>query len=280
MSGYFGTSARSYDKFVLTTLTAIACTGVPHSQGPTIAVENRVPTAGRKAQSSADQVIRVAGEDPTTRSGNASSTVRVRRNQQAAPGSQAILEAEELLSNSGYWTGPIDGVADAGFQHSLMAFQKVEGRPRTGRFDENELVALRAAKRPLPLETGAFHVEIDLERQVLFVVENNGTVSKILPVSTGDGESFTSSGWTRRASTPAGRFKIFRKVWGLHRSELGLMYYPSYIVGGVAIHGSTSIPAIAASHGCIRIPLYAAKELYELTPIGTTVIVHRGIPAE
>jgi hypothetical protein len=191
-----------------------------------------------------------------------------------------ILEAEQLLSNIGYWTGPIDGINDAGFRHALTAFQKVEGRPRTGRLNENELIALRGAKRPSPLEAGPFHVEIDLERQVLFVVDDTGTVSRILPVSTGDGDWFKSSGHTRRAVTPTGRFKIFRKIAGLRRSDLGLLYYPNYIIGGVAIHGSLSIPPEAASHGCIRIPLYASKEFFQITPLGTPVVVHRGMPAE
>jgi lipoprotein-anchoring transpeptidase ErfK/SrfK len=29
-----------------------------------------------------------------------------------------------------------------------------------------------------------------------------------------------------------------------------------------------------ASHGCIRIPMFASKKLSELTPVGTEVIVY------
>jgi lipoprotein-anchoring transpeptidase ErfK/SrfK len=53
-----------------------------------------------------------------------------------------------------------------------------------------------------------------------------------------------------------------------------LMYYPVYFVGGVAVHGSPSVPRRPASHGCIRIPMYAAKAFYGTTPIGTVVLVH------
>ena len=194
----------------------------------------------------------------------------------AAPTKQEILEAEQLLSNLGYWTGPIDGTFDAASRYALVAFQKVEGRERTGRLSAAELQALRTASRPTPLETGYAHVEADLARQVLFVVDTSGTVSRVLPISSGNGEEFTSEGWTRRAVTPTGRFKVYRKVEGWRKAPLGSIYYPNYFLSGVAIHGSASVPAKAASHGCIRIPVYAAKEFSEITPTGTVVIVHDG----
>jgi lipoprotein-anchoring transpeptidase ErfK/SrfK len=58
-----------------------------------------------------------------------------------------------------------------------------------------------------------------------------------------------------------------------------LLYYPNYISGGVAIHGSLSVPAQPASHGCIRIPMFAAKEFSQIIPIGMKVIVHDGARA-
>lgn len=187
---------------------------------------------------------------------------------------QDILEAEQLLSSLGYWTGPVDGQFDAASRHALIAFQKVEGRQRTGRLTMAELHALRSAGRPTPLETGYAHVEADLDRQVLFVVDGSGAVSKVLPISSGNGEEFTSEGYTRRAVTPTGRFKVYRKVEGWRKAPLGSIYYPNYFLSGVAIHGSASIPTKPASHGCIRIPVYAAKEFYDMTPNGTVVIVH------
>ena len=126
------------------------------------------------------------------------------------------------------------------------------------------------------METGYAHVEADLNRQVLFVVDDGGTVTKVLPISSGSGEEFTSEGWTRRAVTPTGRFKVYRKVEGWRKAPLGSIYYPNYFLSGVAIHGSASIPTKPASHGCIRIPVYAAKEFYDMTPTGTVVIVHDG----
>lgn len=190
---------------------------------------------------------------------------------------QDILEAEQLLSSLGYWTGAVDGQFDAASRYALVAFQKVEGRERSGRLTVAELQALRTASKPTPLETGYAHVEADLNRQVLFVVDDSGTVSRVLPISSGSGEEFTSEGWTRRAVTPTGRFKVYRKVDGWRKAPLGSIYYPNYFLSGVAIHGSPSIPVKAASHGCIRIPVYAAKEFSEMTPTGTVVIVHDGV---
>jgi hypothetical protein len=189
---------------------------------------------------------------------------------------EEVREAEESLNELGYWVARTDGVFDAASRHALIAFQKVEGRPRTGVLTPAELQAIKAAQPPAPLESGYMHVEIDLKRQVLFVVSQSDGVKKVLPVSTGNGKLFTSEGYTRRAVTPTGRFKVYRKLFGWRKSPLGLLYYPSYILAGIAIHGNPSVPAKPASHGCIRIPMFAAKGFSDMAPIGTPVIVYDG----
>jgi lipoprotein-anchoring transpeptidase ErfK/SrfK len=73
---------------------------------------------------------------------------------------------------------------------------------------------------------------------------------------------------------PRGRFKVLRKITGWRLSSLGLLYYPNYIHNGIAIHGSLAMKVYSASHGCIRIPMFASKKLSELTPVGTEVIVY------
>lgn len=187
---------------------------------------------------------------------------------------EEVKEARELLSALGYWVNPDVKRVDVSLRHSLIVFQKIEGRPRTGVLNGEELTALRHAHRPQARESGYPHLEIDLSRQVLFVVDGEGAILRILPVSTGSGELFTEGGRTRRAVTPTGRFTVAHKIEGWRKSPLGLLYYPSYIYGGVAIHGNPSVPARPASHGCIRIPMFAAKELYEVAAIGTIVLVY------
>jgi hypothetical protein len=196
-----------------------------------------------------------------------------------APSAAELAEAQQLLSALGYWLLPAGAQAEAALRHALIAFQKIAGRPRTGVVTLAELAALRLAQRPAPLESGGPHLEIDLDRQVLFFVNKQGQVERILPISSGSGAWFSEGGRTRRALTPQGRFKIQRKIAGWRKSPLGLLYYPSYFYDGVAIHGNPAVPATPASHGCVRIPMFAAKELFELTPVGTPVLVHSSAPA-
>lgn len=189
---------------------------------------------------------------------------------------QEILEVEQRLWNLGYWAGPVDGKFDADSRHALIAFQKIERRTRNGKLTLAELNALRAATRPLPRYANYPHVEVDLQRQVLFIVDETGEVARILPVSTGNGELYMDRGQIHRARTPTGTFKVQRKIKGWRRSSLGLLYYPSYIVNGIAIHGSPSVPTRPASHGCIRVPMFAARELSSLLSIGVEVLIYSG----
>jgi hypothetical protein len=183
-------------------------------------------------------------------------------------------QAEQRLWELGYWAGPIDGKFDSASRQALIAFQKVEGRARNGQLTSTELRALLTASRPRPRFEGYGHIEIDLTRQVLFVIDETGTVSRILPVSTGNDGRYVDHGQVHRAHTPRGTFKVLRKINGWRVSSLGLLYYPSYIVNGIAVHGSLSVPTYPASHGCIRVPMFAAKELSSLMPIGIEVSVY------
>jgi hypothetical protein len=184
------------------------------------------------------------------------------------------LRAERQLAALGYWTGPVDGRWDSQSQSALVAFQKVERRRRSGQLNATEVQAIEAAARPAPLESGPAHIEVDISRQVLFVVAEGGVVDLIVPVSTGNGKSFTFEGVRDRAYTPRGRCTVYRKIKGIREAPLGTIHYPNYLVGGIAIHGSPSVPAKPASHGCIRVPLFACKRLSELMPVGTLVLVH------
>ena len=185
-----------------------------------------------------------------------------------------ISEAEQRLSDLGYWAGPVDGRLDPVSRHALIAFQKVEGRERTGRLTNDELIALRTAERPAPRETGAPHFEIDIARQVLFYVDETGKLLNILPVSTGNGRPYNENGQKGVADTPLGTFRVYQKIKGWRRAPLGLLYYPNYILRGYAIHGSPSVPTFPASHGCIRIPMFAAVEISKLATVGMVVIVY------
>jgi len=191
-----------------------------------------------------------------------------------------IFEARELLNQLGYWVNLEATGIDVSLRHALIAFQKIEGRYRTGVLTREELDALRVARRPQALETGYPHIEIDLINQVLIIVDCPEGDLRILPISSGSGEFFTEGGVTRQASTPTGRFKVYRKVEGWRNSPLGLLYYPNYIYYGIAIHGNPSVPPSPASHGCIRIPMFASREFSEIAAIGMDVIIYDDNPID
>jgi peptidoglycan hydrolase-like protein with peptidoglycan-binding domain len=192
------------------------------------------------------------------------------------PPSQAeVRQAEQRLAQLGYWTGPVDGVWDEASRQGLVAFQKVQGMKPTGRLTRADLAALARAVPPAAREVGTPHVEVDLFRQVLFLVDAEGKVANVLPISSGSGKAFKAKGWgAGTADTPCGHFEVFARAAGWKTSPLGEMYNPLYIVGGIAIHGSLSVPPRPASHGCIRVPMFASYRLPQMVPKGTPVLVY------
>ena len=183
-------------------------------------------------------------------------------------------EVEQILTSLGYWITKVDGKYDDSTRQGVIAFQKVEGLKRTGVIDDKVVTALRLASRPSPKHQGPAHVEIDISRQVIFLVNDGGQVTTVLSTSTGNGERYFSEGKWDRAYTPRGTFKIQRQIKGVRKAALGTIYYPSYFNGGIAIHGSNSIPVTAASHGCARIPRFAEKQFADMVKVGMTVYVY------
>lgn len=206
--------------------------------------------------------------------GAAAHIATAQTNGNAKPQISLMPEAEKLLADLGYWIIKVDGKKDASTYYAITAFQKVEGRRRTGVLTQKELDAMRLALRPAAKRMGATHVEVDNARQVLFLVDENGNVARILPVSTGTGKKYYSQGKQQTANTPRGDYKITRQIAGVRHAPLGDLYYPNYFLGGWAIHGSTSIPFVPASHGCVRIPNFAAKEFSGLVSVGMDVFVY------
>jgi lipoprotein-anchoring transpeptidase ErfK/SrfK len=193
----------------------------------------------------------------------------------------SVLALQERLAELGYDVGTPDGRWGARTTYSLMAFQKVEGLTRDGQDGPQTQAALAKATKPGPMVPGgaANRIEIDVERQVLFHWVG-GALARILPVSTGNNEHYCVDGECSVAVTPGGSFRIGRKAAGLEVAPLGELWWPMYFNGGIAIHGSPSVPAYPASHGCIRIPMYAAPTFYDQVPAGTRVHVLNSPEAE
>ena len=179
-----------------------------------------------------------------------------------------LKEAESRLSEMGYRTGSVTT------QQALITFQKWEGRKITGRLTRAELEAIRNATPPRPKDAGYKHVEVDLDRQVLLLTDDDGSVRTILPVSTGSGRHYKEKRMSGLAYTPRGRFRIYNKLSGWRKSPLGLLYYPNYFSDGLAIHGNPEVPHTPRSHGCVRIPMSEAKEISAELSVGTIVLIY------
>ena len=143
---------------------------------------------------------------------------------------------------------------------ALRAFNKVEGRDRLGTVDAGTWKALASARVARPrYRTRGFHIEIDQTRQVVLMVKD-AKVTAVLHTSTGAGNA-----------TRDGTFHVFRKLAGYSPNRL---YYPSYFDGLRAFHGWPEVPTYNASHGCARLPMWAAKWVYAKAVIGTRVHVY------
>jgi hypothetical protein len=178
------------------------------------------------------------------------------------PGSRgrSVKLLEKRLIALGYYLPGADRVYDTKTYDAVIAFNKIQRRARVGTVSATTWRSLADPIRPRPrLKTKRFHIEIDQTRQVLLVVDK-AKVRWVLHTSTGAG-----------GITHDGHFVVSRKLGG---TSGGGLYYPSYFDGLRAIHGWPSVPTYPASHGCSRVPMWAAQWIYGLAEIGTRVIIY------
>jgi peptidoglycan hydrolase-like protein with peptidoglycan-binding domain len=163
---------------------------------------------------------------------------------------------ESRLTTLCFPCGPVDGVYDYRTKDAVMAFQKAERLSRDGQVGPEVWQRLFVAQTPAPrLADGGDRFEVDLGRQILLMIRD-GRVDKVLHVSTG------------KLGTPTGYCKVRSKTQGWTHCPVGWMYSPSYIMPHIAIHGYRSVPSYPASHGCVRVPVWTADELYGELPLG------------
>lgn len=181
---------------------------------------------------------------------------------------------QKRLSDLGYWLGEPDGRYGFLTQQAVWALQKSAGLSRDGDVGPATQKALTSGVRP---KTGlqGDGIDINLQRQILMIVRG-GQVQYTLNTSTGNGDEYKQKdGDTAIARTPKGTFKVYYTVDGKDEGFLGEMWRPRYFHGGYAVHGSPSIPAHPASHGCARVSNPAMNMIWslDLMPKGATVIV-------
>jgi hypothetical protein len=181
------------------------------------------------------------------------------------PPTAATRRLQQRLADLGYLAKDhLDGRLGMETTFAVIAFQKWTGLTRDGVVGPATSRALATAKRPVPIGSGSGRrIEVLLDRQLALLVESNRVV-RTVGVSTGKGVN----------ATPPGSFKVFRK-------EVKSWSYPfqvwlpwaSYFFGGIAFHEYPDVPTGAASHGCVRVPVYDAELLYRFAPLETPVRV-------
>lgn len=177
------------------------------------------------------------------------------------PGSRggAVKRLEGRLRELGYYLPRADRVYDEKTRDAMIAFNKVQGRARVGTVDAAAWRTLASPARARPRVRSDFHIEIDQTRQVILVVRKK-KVRWVVHTSTG-----------RNGYTHDGVYRVNRKISGYSG---GRLYYPSYFHGLRAIHGWPEVPTHPASHGCARIPMWAAQWMHRVAKMGTQIRVY------
>jgi hypothetical protein len=218
------------------------------------------PTVGRMR---VDVEVPVSGAFAATTAG-ASFKTHGRRLAAGSSGAdvRALLRGLERL---GFHTPGISSHLSVQATDAIVAFQKAYRLPRTYVFDGDDWRRFAKARRVRPRSRRPrLHIEIDKARQILMVVRK-GRVVHILPTSTG-----------ATGNTPEGKWKIRWKALATSTwlGSATLFRTMTFKGNEFAIHGFSPVPPFPASHGCARIPLWAADWLYRQSPVGEAVDVY------
>jgi N-acetylmuramoyl-L-alanine amidase len=176
-----------------------------------------------------------------------------------------VVYLQQRLTGLHYDVGPIDGSFGSSTLHGVYAFQKVQGIGVDGVV--GPITWSRLASPYVPrarYQHSAAAVEVNLTRRVVYLTRS-GAVTRILDASPGKPAT----------PTPTGSFSIYRRIDGWRQSSLGLLWRPNYFYRGYALHGSTSVPTSAASHGCVRVTIPAMNRVWLQLFIGERVYVYR-----
>lgn len=191
--------------------------------------------------------------------------------------SDRVGKLQQRLRDLGYFVTSVDDAYGGETQQAVFALQKAGGLYRDGVVGDATLAAADKGVVPRPQTSSGKVLEIDIDRQLVLAVEN-GKVVKVINASSGNGETYEAKGATYTAYTPRGSFAVYREENRMYASrlELGDMWRPKFFTGGIAVHGSASVPAFPASHGCVRVSNSAMDWIWDSwgAPSGTPVVVY------
>ncbi len=191
------------------------------------------------------------------------------------------------LIELGFWLQGYDGDYGLTTRQAVMAFQKYVGLEATGSVDglTAEFLSAITERARAHVDSGTM-VEVDKARQLLFVV-HNGITLWVFNTSTGSEKPYIEVNKNDPTKvevgdsvTDNGLFHVNReRPEGWWEGDLGEIYRPKYFNGGIAVHGSNSIPNYPASHGCVRVSVPAMDFIWaaDLLPMRIPVWVHPGV---
>ncbi len=193
-----------------------------------------------------------------------------------AEASTSVADLQSRLKAKGFYRGPVDGINGAQTQQAVMAFRKEVGAARTFSWSsslDSQLANYARPWVPFRMDSALDRVEVNLTRQVMYLFKG-GTIHQIFPISSGNGLPYKNSfGSFNNGNTPTGNFKIQRHIRGERISYLGFLWNPWYFHDGYALHGSSSVPAHPASHGCVRLTMWDSDWLETQLAVGMPVHV-------
>jgi peptidoglycan hydrolase-like protein with peptidoglycan-binding domain len=194
--------------------------------------------------------------------------------------SATVLAVQQRLADGPFDPGTPDGEYGPATSQAVWALEKLAGIPVDGEWgplDEWAWQQLEENGIGRPAESNDMRwVEVDLSEQLVKVYDpGDPTPVLVTHASSGSGIPWSNEEHSGSSVTPTGDFHIQRRIDGWRESSLdiGRLYNPLYFVGGIALHGSLSVPLYPASHGCIRLPMHVAEYLPDELPNGTPVHV-------
>ena len=177
-----------------------------------------------------------------------------------ARGTHVLLLQRALLGQG--FAVPVTGYFDDGTARAVTTFRKTNGMGTSGFASPPVYDKLMRGQGAFKLRypRSGRHVEFDWSRQVL-VLADKGRPWRTYHASSG------------KPSTPTvfGTFHFYSKQPGTNSHG---MVHSSYFIGGYAIHGYASVPTYPASHGCIRVPIPNALDIYNNISLGETIYVY------
>jgi lipoprotein-anchoring transpeptidase ErfK/SrfK len=163
-----------------------------------------------------------------------------------------IIQPVSVAPPTNYrWT---NGFSEKGYQAMYATFGKVH-------LKAGEHHWLPAAAIPAD---GDVNITLDIANQVGFIFKGDALIG-VTNISTGKKGHPTPLGfWTINWKRPMYRSKKY--------DNAPMPFMQNIDDKGIAIHGGVT-PGYPASHGCIRLPMAFAKQLYGMTKPGNKVVI-------